>query len=200
MNDPVTGETVTVLWVKGSGGDLGTMKRDGLATLYLDKLNSLKAQYSGVDEEDAMADKYSLCTFNNNPRAASIDTPLHGFLPYRHVDHLHPDWAIALAACANGPDATRRNSACRPRESNLVWLPWKRPGFELGLWLENADRDNPGADGIILGSHGIFTWGETSRESYLQTLRVIDGIGQYVTKAIAAKREKRFSAARKRRL
>ena len=198
MTDPVTGETVTVLWVKGSGGDLGTMKRDGLATLYLDKLNSLKAQYRGVDEEDAMADKYALCTFNNNPRASSIDTPLHGFLPYRHVDHLHPDWAIALAACANGPDQlTKLHEATGIK---LVWLPWKRPGFELGLWLENADRDNPGADGIILGSHGIFTWGETSRESYLQTLRVIDGIGQYVTKAIAAKGDGIFGGAKTKTL
>ncbi len=194
MTDPVTGETVTVLWVKGSGGDLGTMKRDGLATLYLDKLNALKSQYKGVDEEDAMADKYALCAFNNNPRAASIDTPLHGFLPYRHVDHLHPDWAIALAACANGPAQLEKLHAATGIK--LVWLPWKRPGFELGLWLENADRDNPGADGIILGSHGIFTWGDTSRESYLQTLRVIDGIGKYVTKAIAAKGDGIFGGAK----
>lgn len=103
MPDPLTGDSVTVLWVKGSGGDLGTIKRNGFATLYMDKLNALKRRYQGVHEEDAMADNYSLCTYNNNPRAASIDTTLHGFLPFRHVDHLHPDWAIALAACANGP-------------------------------------------------------------------------------------------------
>src|SRR5579872_4362508 len=101
--DPVTGETVEVLWVKGSGGDLGSMKRDGFASLYLDRLNRLKARYRGIEHEDEMVDCYPLCTFGNNPRAASIDTPLHAFIPYRHVDHLHPDWAIALAACANGP-------------------------------------------------------------------------------------------------
>src|ERR1051326_496523 len=108
MTDPVTGETVTVLWVKGSGGDLGTIKRDGFATLYMDRLNALKGQYRGVEHEDEIVDRYPLCTFGNNPRAASIDTPLHGFLPFPHVDHLHPDWAIALAACANGPAQLER--------------------------------------------------------------------------------------------
>src|SRR5207342_3218870 len=113
-----------------------------------------KARYKGVHEEDEMADKYSLTTFNNNPRAASIDTPLHGFLPFRHVDHLHPDWAIALAACANGPEQLKQLEA--ETGLKLVWLPWKRPGFELGLWLAKAVEENPGIDGIILGSHGLF--------------------------------------------
>ncbi|AIE86279.1 bifunctional rhamnulose-1-phosphate aldolase/short-chain dehydrogenase [Fimbriimonas ginsengisoli] len=193
MADPVTGEDVTVLWVKGSGGDLGTIKRDGFATLYLDRLLALKNRYKGVDEEDAMADMYPLCTFNNNPRAASIDTPLHGFLPYKHVDHLHPDWAIALAACANGPEQLKRLE--EETGLKLAWLPWKRPGFELGLWLQKADAENPGLDGIILGSHGLFTWGNTSRESYLNTLRVIDGIGQYVMKRVDAKGEALFGGA-----
>jgi rhamnose utilization protein RhaD (predicted bifunctional aldolase and dehydrogenase)/NAD(P)-dependent dehydrogenase (short-subunit alcohol dehydrogenase family) len=183
--DPLTGDTADVLWVKGSGGDLGTIRRDGFATLYMDRLNALKRQYRGVEEEDAMAELYPLCTFGGNPRAASIDTPLHGFLPFRHVDHLHPDWAIALAACANGPAQLERLRA--ETGLKLVWLPWKRPGFELGLWLERAVKEHPDADGILLGSHGLFTWGDTSRESYRNTLRVIDGIGQYVLERVHAK-------------
>ncbi len=191
--DPITGESVLVLWVKGSGGDLGTIQRDGFATLYQDRLLALKGKYQGVHEEDAMADKYALCTFANNPRAASIDTPLHGFLPYKHVDHLHPDWAIALAACGNGPEQLNRLES----ESGikLAWLPWKRPGFELGLWLEEAVIANPGLDGVILGSHGLFTWGGTSRESYLNTLRVIDGIGSYLLPRIEAKGKHLFGGA-----
>ena len=191
--DPVTNEEVKVLWVKGSGGDLGTINRGGFATLYLDRLLALKARYKGVEEEDAMADKYPLCTFNNNPRAASIDTPLHGFLPFAHVDHLHPDWAIALAASANGPEHLKLLEA--ETGIKLAWLPWKRPGFELGLWLKKAERENPGIDGIILGSHGLFTWGNTSRESYLNTLRVVDGIGQYVLARIESKGDNLFGGA-----
>jgi rhamnulose-1-phosphate aldolase/alcohol dehydrogenase len=185
MPDPLTGEDVTVLWVKGSGGDLGSIKRDGFATLYQDKLDALKNRYRGVEFEDEMVDLYPLCVFENNSRAPSIDTPLHAFLPFRHVDHLHPDWAIALAASANGPAHLERL-----REEtgvHLVWLPWKRPGFELGLWLEKAHADNPGCDGILLGSHGLFTWGETARESYVNTLRVLDAIGRYVVPKVEAK-------------
>jgi rhamnose utilization protein RhaD (predicted bifunctional aldolase and dehydrogenase)/NAD(P)-dependent dehydrogenase (short-subunit alcohol dehydrogenase family) len=182
MEDPVTGDSVDVLWVKGSGGDLGSIKRDGFATLYMDRLLALKGRYGGVEEEDSMAEMYPLCTFGNNHRAASIDTPLHGFLPFRHVDHLHPDWAIALAAAANGPEHLEAIEA--EYGIRLAWLPWKRPGFELGLWLERATKD--GVDGVILGSHGLFTWGATSRESYLSTLRVIDAIGDYVLGRIAA--------------
>jgi rhamnose utilization protein RhaD (predicted bifunctional aldolase and dehydrogenase)/NAD(P)-dependent dehydrogenase (short-subunit alcohol dehydrogenase family) len=181
--DPVTGETVEVLWVKGSGGDLGSIKRDGFATLYLDRLLALKGKYKGVEEEDAMADMYPLCTFNNNPRAASIDTPLHGFLPFRHVDHLHPDWAIALAASENGQEHLEK--LYEETGIRLAWLPWKRPGFELGLWLEKAAAQ-PDLDGVILASHGLFTWGETSRESYENTLRVIDAIGDYVLRRMDA--------------
>ena len=184
MKDPVTGETVQVLWVKGSGGDLGTIKRDGFATLYMDRLNALKTQYKGVAFEDEIPDMYPLCTFGLNPRAASIDTPLHGFLPFAHVDHLHPDWAIAIAACCNGPELL--TTLKEETGIHLVWLPWKRPGFELGLWLQKAEEENPGIDGILLGSHGLFTWGNTGRESYLNTLRVIDGIGQFVLKRVEA--------------
>lgn len=188
--DPVTGDEVEVLWVKGSGGDLGSIKRDGFATLYMDRLLALKRQYQGVHEEDAMADRYVHCTFNANPRAASIDTPLHGFLPFKHVDHLHPDWAIALAACANGPAQLERLRA--ETGLHLVWLPWKRPGFELGLWLEKAVQHHPDADGIILGSHGLFTWGNDAKSSYQNTLRVIDAIGAYVVPRINAQGDALF--------
>ena len=182
MPDPVTGETTTVLWVKGSGGDLGTIQRDGFATLYQDKLEALKTRYRGEAFEDEIVDLYPLCVFGTNPRAASIDTPLHAFLPFRHVDHLHPDWAIALAASANGPELLEQLHA--ETGLHLVWLPWKRPGFELGLWLEKAIAENPNCDGIILGSHGIFTWGDEAKSSYLNTLRVLDLIGQFVLKHI----------------
>ncbi len=190
MQDPVTGETVDVLWVKGSGGDLGTIKRDGFATLYMDRLNALKKQYKGVAFEDEIPDMYPLCTFGLNPRAASIDTPLHGFLPFAHVDHLHPDWAIAIAACCNGPELLA--TLAEETGIKLVWLQWKRPGFELGLWLQKAVEQNPDIDGILLGSHGLFTWGNTGRESYLNTLRVIDGIGQFVLKRVEADGEQTF--------
>lgn len=190
MEDPVTGETVEVLWVKGSGGDLGTIKRDGFATLYMDRLLALKKRYRGVEFEDEMVDMYNLSTFGNNPRATSIDTPLHGFLPFKHVDHLHPDWAIALAACANGPAQLERLKA--ETGLKLAWIPWKRPGFELGLWLAKAVEEQPDLDGIILGSHGLFTWGNTGYECYLSTLRVIDAIGQYVVPRIEAKGDSLF--------
>ncbi len=191
--DPVTGDRVEVLWVKGSGGDLGTIRRDGFATLYMDRLNALKRRYRGVEFEDEMPELYPLCTFGLNPRAASIDTPLHAFLPFRHVDHLHPDWAIAVAASADGPDHLRRIQ--EETGVNLVWLPWKRPGFELGLWLEKAQRENPDADGVLLGSHGLFTWGDTSRESYLNTLRVVDALGQYVVRRVEERGERLFGGA-----
>lgn len=190
QTDPVTGETVEVLWVKGSGGDLGTIKRDGFATLYMDRLLALKKGYQGVETEDEYPDLYPLCTFGLNPRAASIDTPLHGFLPFKHVDHLHPDWAIAVAACHNGPSMLDRIE--EEVGLKLVWLPWKRPGFELGLWLQKAVEENPGIDGIILGSHGLFTWGDTGRECYLNTLRVIDRIGQFVLKHVEAEGDQIF--------
>ncbi len=188
--DPITGEKTEVLWVKGSGGDLGSMKRDGFSSLYMDKFHALKKRYRGIEHEDEMVDCYPFCTFNNNPRATSIDTPLHAYIPFPHVDHLHPDWAIAIAACANGRaqlDRIREETGLR-----LVWIPWLRPGFELGLWLENATKENPDIDGIILGSHGLFTWGQTSRESYLKSLDVLDKVGGYVLKRVEAKGERLF--------
>ena len=178
--DPLTGESVQVLWVKGSGGDLGSMKLSGLATLYLEKLLALERSYKGVEHEDDMVAMYPLCTFRNNPVAASIDTPLHGFLPFPHVDHLHPDWGIALAASANGKAKMQQFN--REFGHKLVWIPWQRPGFELGLMLRRAVQENPACDGIVLGGHGLFTWGQTQRECYINTLTVIDQIGQFIAR------------------
>ena len=176
--DPLTGEPVEVLWVKGSGGDLGSIRRKGFATLYLDKLLALERKYRGVEFEDEMVEMYALCAFRNNPVAASIDTPLHGFLPFKHVDHLHPDWGIALAASANGKAKMEEfNGEFGHR---LIWLPWQRPGFELAMMMKRAIEANPGCDGIVLGGHGLFTWGETQRECYLNTLTVIDQLGQFI--------------------
>jgi rhamnose utilization protein RhaD (predicted bifunctional aldolase and dehydrogenase)/NAD(P)-dependent dehydrogenase (short-subunit alcohol dehydrogenase family) len=176
--DPLTGEPVEVLWVKGSGGDLGSIKRSGFATLYQEKLLALERSYRGPDSEDDMVAMYALCAFRNNPVAASIDTPLHGFLPYPHVDHLHPDWGIALAASANGK--AKMDEFNREFGRHLVWLPWQRPGFELAMMMKRAIADNPGCDGIVLGGHGLFTWGQTQRECYLNTITVIDTIGQFI--------------------
>ncbi|MBB6145356.1 rhamnose utilization protein RhaD (predicted bifunctional aldolase and dehydrogenase)/NAD(P)-dependent dehydrogenase (short-subunit alcohol dehydrogenase family) [Silvibacterium bohemicum] len=176
--DPLTGQSVKVLWVKGSGGDLGSIKRQGFATLYMDKLLSMEKVYPGVAREDEMVAMYPLITFGNNPVAASIDTPLHGFLPFPHVDHLHPDWAIALAASANGK--IKMEEFNKQFGHKLVWLPWQRPGFELAMMLKRAVEENPGCDGIILGGHGLFTWGNTQRESYLNTITIIDQIGQFI--------------------
>ncbi len=183
--DPLTGQEVEVLWVKGSGGDLGSMKRSGLASLYLEKLHALEHIYRGVDFEDEMADMYPLCTFRNNPVAASIDTPLHGFLPFKHVDHLHPDWAIALAASANGLEKMAEFNQRFGHQ--LVWIPWQRPGFELGMMMKTTIEANPDCDGIVLGGHGLFTWGETHRESYLTTITIIDQLGQFVIEHVERK-------------
>jgi rhamnose utilization protein RhaD (predicted bifunctional aldolase and dehydrogenase)/NAD(P)-dependent dehydrogenase (short-subunit alcohol dehydrogenase family) len=176
--DPLDGRTKQVLWVKGSGGDLGSIKRAGFATLYLEKLLALEKAYRGVDLEDEMVDMYPLCTFGNNPVAASIDTPLHGFLPFPHVDHLHPDWGIALAASANGK--IKMEEFNKEFGHKLAWLPWQRPGFELGMMLKKIVAETPGCDGVVLGGHGLFTWGNTQRESYLNTITIIDQLGQFI--------------------
>ena len=188
--DPLTGEQVEVLWVKGSGGDLGSIKRSGLATLYQEKLLALERIYKGVDFEDDMVAMYRICTFRDNPVAASIDTPLHGFLPFPHVDHLHPDWGIALAASANGKQKMEEFN--REYNHSLIWIPWQRPGFELGLMMRDAVRKHPGCDGIVLGGHGLFTWGQTQRECYLNTITVIDQIGQFIARHGEAIGTKRF--------
>ena len=193
MPDPLTGESTPVLWVKGSGGDLGSIARSGFATLYLDKLHALESKYRGVAEEDAIADLYPLCTFGVNSVAASIDTPLHGFLPFPHVDHLHPDWGIALAAAANGLEKMAEFN--REFGHHLVWVPWQRPGFELAMRLRRAVEQNPGCDGLVLGAHGLFTWGDTQRECYLNTLTIIDQLGQFVVRHIERKGASLFGGA-----
>jgi rhamnose utilization protein RhaD (predicted bifunctional aldolase and dehydrogenase)/NAD(P)-dependent dehydrogenase (short-subunit alcohol dehydrogenase family) len=192
--DPVDGQTKKVLWVKGSGGDLGSIKRSGFATLYLDKLLALEKIYKGVDLEDEMVEMYPLCTFGNNPVAASIDTPLHGYLPFPHVDHLHPDWGIALAASANGK--IKMEEFNKEFGHKLAWLPWQRPGFELGMMLKKIVSDTPGCDGVVLGGHGLFTWGNTQRESYLNTITIIDQLGQFIERHASTAGHKPFSGSK----
>ncbi|HEY7615317.1 MAG TPA: bifunctional rhamnulose-1-phosphate aldolase/short-chain dehydrogenase, partial [Terriglobales bacterium] len=193
QTDPLTGEQKMVLWVKGSGGDLGSIRLSGLATLYLDKLRALEHIYRGAQHEDEMVEMYPLCAFGKNAVAASIDTPLHGFLPFPHVDHLHPDWGIALAASANGRE--RMAEFNRVFEHNLMWIPWQRPGFELGLMLRRAVDENPGCDGIVLGGHGLFTWGGTQQECYENTISIIDHLGQFVMEYVEKKGEALFGGA-----
>ena len=169
QKDPLTGEEVEVLWVKGSGGDSASIKLDGFATLYMDKLKALKGLYRGVEHEDEMVGYLPHCTFNLNPRAASIDTPLHAYVPRAHVDHMHPDAIIAIAAAKNSKELAKEIFG-----DAIGWLPWKRPGFELGLWLEKFCAENPEAKGVILESHGLFTWGDTQKECYETTILVIN--------------------------
>ena len=190
MPDPLTSSNVQVLWVKGSGGDLGSIQRAGFATLYMDKLLALEQIYGGVEREDEMVAYYPLCTFGLNPVAASIDTPLHGFLPFPHVDHLHPDCAIALAAAANGIEKMEEFN--RQYGHKLVWLPWQRPGFELGLMLKRAVEQEPACDGIVLGGHGLFTWGNTQRECYWNTITVIDQLTSFIEQHLETKRDRIF--------
>ena len=165
QKDPLTGKSVEVLWVKGSGGDIGSITMDGLASLYMEKLNDLKSLYRGIDYEDEMVEYLPHCTFNLNPRAASIDTPLHAYVPHKHVDHVHADAIIAIAAAKNSKDLTSEIFG-----SSIGWLPWKRPGFELGLWLENFCIENPDSVGVVLESHGLFTWADTSKKCYETTI------------------------------
>ena len=176
--DPLTGAPARVLAVKGSGGDLRSIGASGFALLYLDKLEQLIARYRGEAHEDEMVALYPLCAFGENKVAASIDTPLHAFLPFAHVDHLHPDWCIALAASANG--ATKLAEFNTRYGRRLVWMPWQRPGFELGMMLRRAVEEHPGCEGILLGSHGLFTWGDTQHECYLNSIRTIDQMGEFV--------------------
>ena len=192
--DPLDGQSKPVLWVKGSGGDLGSIKVEGFATLYLDKVLALTRIYRGVAHEDEMVGMYPLCTFANNPVAASIDTALHAFLPFPHVDHLHPDWGIALAASANGKEKMEEFN--RQFDHHLVWVPWQRPGFELALMMESAVKQAPGCDGVVLGGHGLFTWGDTQRSSYLNTITIIDQIGQFIESHRAARSRPSFAGPR----
>ncbi|HEY4198638.1 MAG TPA: bifunctional aldolase/short-chain dehydrogenase, partial [Mucilaginibacter sp.] len=173
--DPLTGNPVEVMWIKGSGGDIGTLKKSGLAALYVDRLRSLKNVYRGLEYEDEMVELFNHSVFDLNSKAPSIDTPLHGFLPFKHIDHLHPDAAIAIAAAKDGKKITQElfNGA-------IGWVDWQRPGFDLGLKLKECLDTNPGIRGIMLGSHGLFTWGDTAYESYINTLEVIEKCAEYL--------------------
>ncbi|MBF0677978.1 MAG: bifunctional rhamnulose-1-phosphate aldolase/short-chain dehydrogenase [Devosia sp.] len=169
QKDPLTGQDVEVLWVKGSGGDNASIKLDGFATLYMDKLRALKGLYRGVEFEDEMVGYLPHATFNLNPRASSIDTPLHAYVNRPYVDHMHPDAIIAIAASKNSRELTQQIFG-----DTIGWLPWKKPGFELGLWLEKFALENPSAKGAILESHGLFTWGDTPKECYETTIAIIN--------------------------
>ncbi len=173
--DPLTGEPTEVMWVKGSGGDLGTLKKSGLAALYVDRLRSLEKVYRGIEHEDEMVELFNHCIFDLGSKAPSIDTPLHGFLPFAHIDHLHPDAAIAIAAAKDGKKITQELFG-----GTLGWVDWQRPGFDLGLKLKQCLDENPGIRGIMLGSHGLFTWGDTAYESYINTLEVVERCAQYL--------------------
>ncbi len=166
--DPVTGRPVELLWVKGSGGDLGTLTEDGLAVLRLDRLRALVDVYPGQDREDEMVAAFDHCLFGKGGAAPSIDTAMHGLVRAAHVDHLHPDSGIALATAADGERLTRECFGDR-----VVWVPWRRPGFQLGLDIARIAEDNPGAVGAILGGHGITTWAETSEQCQANSLEVI---------------------------
>ena len=173
--DPLTGKQTEVMWIKGSGGDIGTLKKSGLAALYVDRLNSLQGVYRGLEHEDEMVELFNHCIYDLNSKAPSIDTPLHGFLPYKHIDHLHPDAAIAIAAAKDGKRITHElfNGA-------IGWVDWQRPGFDLGLKLRACIEENAGLRGIMLGSHGLFTWGDTAYESYVNTLEVVEKCAAFI--------------------
>jgi len=178
QTDPLSGKQEEVLWIKGSGGDLGSIQLSGLAALYCEKLHGTEQKYCGAQFEDEMVEMYPLCAFGKNTVAASIDTPLHGFLPFPHIDHLHPDWGIALAASANGREKMEEFN--RLYDHHLIWVPWQRPGFELAMMLRRAVLESPNCDGVVLGGHGLFTWGSTQQECYETTISIIDQLGQFV--------------------
>lgn len=173
--DPLTGEETEVMWIKGSGGDIGTLTRSGLAALYVDRLRSLKNVYRGIEHEDEMVELFNHCIYDLASKAPSIDTPLHGFLPFKHIDHLHPDAAIAIAAAKDGKKITEELFG-----GTIGWVEWQKPGFDLGLQLKQCLDENPGIRGIMLGSHGLFTWGDTAYESYINTLEVIERCAQFL--------------------
>lgn len=179
--DPLTGKPVEVLWIKGSGGDLGTLTHSGLSALFLERLRGLENNYKGLAYEDEMVALFNHCIYDLQSKAPSIDTPLHGFLPFKHIDHLHPDAAIAIAAAKDGERITRELF-----EGKIGWVPWQKPGFDLGLQLKKCYEQNPTIRGIMLGSHGLFTWGNTAYDCYLNTLEVIEKCASYVEEKIQA--------------
>ncbi|CAN5859607.1 bifunctional rhamnulose-1-phosphate aldolase/short-chain dehydrogenase [soil metagenome] len=173
--DPLTGKEVDVMWIKGSGGDLGSLQRSGLAGLYLERLHNLKQVYRGLEYEDEMVELFNHSIFDLKSKAPSIDTPLHAFLPFTHIDHLHPDAAIAIAAAKDGEQITRELFG-----GEIGWVGWQRPGFDLALQLEACLQQNPNARGIMLGGHGLFTWGDTAYDSYINSLEVIEKFSAYL--------------------
>lgn len=177
--DPLTNEEVEVMWIKGSGGDIGTLTRSGIAGLYTERLRNLKKVYEGLHDEDRMVGLFNHCIYDLDSRAPSIDTPLHGLLPFKHIDHLHPDALIAVAAAKDSEKVTKEIWG-----DTMGWVPWQRPGFDLGLQLEKCLNENPGIRGIVLGSHGLFTWGDTSYECYINSLEVIEMASEYIEKKI----------------
>ncbi len=178
--DPITNQDVEVMWIKGSGGDIGTLKRDGIAGLYNQRLHDLKKVYRGLNYEDEMVALFNHCIYDLNSRAPSIDTPLHGLLPFKHIDHLHPDALIAIAAAEDSEKITKEIWG-----DTMGWVPWQRPGFDLGLQLEKCLNENPSIRGIVLGSHGVFTWGETSYDSYVNSLEVIEAASHFIEDKVA---------------
>ena len=180
--DPLTNEEVEVMWIKGSGGDIGTLNRAGIAGIYTDRLRDLKNVYGGLEDEDRMVGLFNHCIFDLDSKAPSIDTPLHGLLPFAHIDHLHPDALIAVAAAKDSEKVTKEIWG-----DTMGWVPWQRPGFDLGLQIEKCLADNPGIRGIVLGSHGLFTWGDTSYECYMNSLEVIEMASQFIEKKIKEK-------------
>jgi len=181
--DPLTGADVEVLWVKGSGGDLGTMKLDGFATLYMEKFLALEKFYKNKDSDSTLVPLYAHCAFNLNPRAASIDTPLHGLVNRAHVDHMHPDALIAIAASADSKKLTEEIFG-----GEIGWLPWVRPGYELGLKLRELTQKNPKLKGAVLEAHGLFTWADTSKGCYENTLDIINRATNWLAEHSRGKR------------
>lgn len=185
--DPLTGEASEVMWIKGSGGDIGTLTKSGCAALYLERLRNLENVYRGIEFEDEMVELFNHCIFDLASKAPSIDTPLHGFLPFKHIDHLHPDAAIAIAAAKDGKQITEELF-----NGEIGWVGWQRPGFDLGLQmracLEEAEARGKKLKGVMLGSHGLFTWGDTSYESYINTLEVIEKCAEYLESNYGKKR------------
>ena len=180
--DVLTGEPAEVMWIKGSGGDIGTLNRKGIAGLYTEKLRALKNIYRGLEHEDEMVALFYHTLYDLDSAAPSIDTPLHGMLPFKHIDHLHPDALIAIAAAKDSEAITKEIWG-----DTMGWVPWQRPGFDLGLQLEKCLAENPGIRGIILGSHGLFTWGDTSHECYVNSLEVIEQASQYIEDRLGKK-------------
>ena len=182
MKDPLTGEDVEVLWVKGSGGDLRTSKKENFASLYQDSLFRLQKIYNNAENkdvkteiEDKMVEMYKHTVFNLNPRASSIDTPLHSFIPFKHVDHMHPDSVIAIAAAKNSEKITKEIFG-----DEIRWVKWQRPGFDLGLILQEECKKNPDLRGLVLGQHGLINWANDDKECYELTLSIIEKAAEYI--------------------